>query len=102
MSKKNCFGFFGGQHPACQQCFAAKRCKAILISHGFDVVGDMVDQLVEELPDITYSGASAVSSMVKQMKNPQDVAEKNVDDIEGLDEMLQAVNEESLGNLDLS
>lgn len=72
MSDPNCFGFYGGNHlTTCSSCTAVKRCKAILISDGFDVLGDIVNQLTLELPaGTTFRDTDRVSEMLKQLQNP--------------------------------
>lgn len=67
----NCFGFFAGKSvPACMNCVAAKRCKAMLVTHGFDLLADLLDNLSAELPNITYRETDRVSEIVQQIFNP--------------------------------
>ena len=52
---RSCFGMFMGKGE-CSSCPAHRHCKTILLSHGFDNVAAMVDQLaatleVGEYPD---------------------------------------------------
>ena len=68
----NCFGFFGGpSHLACQNCTAINRCKAILISNGFDIIGDLVSHMAFSLPEnVEYRNTNQISEIVKQLRNP--------------------------------
>lgn len=64
-----CFGFYGGEEAAaCRMCPAGRRCKAVLISHGFTVLGDVVDQMLMELPSGLYRDTDRLSELVEQMK----------------------------------
>lgn len=72
MTEPACFGFYGGTHlSTCSSCTAVKRCKAILISDGFDVLGAIVDQMLLELPEgTTFRDTDRVSERVKQLFDP--------------------------------
>lgn len=49
-SGRSCFGFFVGDAP-CLRCSAAPNCKAILVSHGFDVAAGLLEEVIETLPE---------------------------------------------------
>lgn len=53
-SKRTCFGFFTGEPENCQRCAAAKKCKALLVSDGFDVAAGVLEEIMETLPTGTY------------------------------------------------
>lgn len=53
-AKRTCFGFFTGE-DSCQRCAAAKKCKAILVSDGFDVAGGILEELLATLPEGEYA-----------------------------------------------
>jgi len=50
-----CFGFYGGETTnvaegiICSSCTHKRRCKALLITDGFDVVAGVIETLLEEL-----------------------------------------------------
>lgn len=93
----SCFGFFaGGKNPACNLCLANKRCRAILVSHGFDMVAAAADSLMSDLPDVMYRDVERVSELVKQLKQPPDPLPKEVQDI-----FRTQATEEELSDLDL-
>lgn len=48
--KVGCFGFFVGDET-CRKCAAAKQCKAIEVTTGFDVASAVLDELVATLPE---------------------------------------------------
>lgn len=52
-TKRTCFGFFTGE-DSCQRCAAAKKCKAVLVSDGFDVAGGILEELLATLPEGVY------------------------------------------------
>lgn len=82
----NCFGFFGGaRNTSCDGCFAIKRCKAVLVSHGFDILGATVDHLVSQLPDnADYRDTDRVSEIVSQLREPPPPLAQEEQDILGL------------------
>lgn len=68
--EKACFGFYLGG-VVCGQCIAAKRCKAILVSDGFDLAAALVEQLSNELPDVAeFRDSDRVSDLVEQLLKP--------------------------------
>lgn len=68
---RSCFGTFLGQVD-CKKCPAARPCKSVLISSGFDVVGAMVDQMVSTLPEGEYPVVedSDFKAMAKALVSP--------------------------------
>lgn len=52
-TKRTCFGFFTGD-DSCQKCAAAKKCKAILVTNGFDVAAGVLEEILATLPEGTY------------------------------------------------
>jgi len=70
-TKESCFGFFGGESlAACKNCTAQRRCKAVLVSDGFTILGDSIDQMVAELPDAPYPDAVRSSEQLQVLLNP--------------------------------
>lgn len=69
MKIRDCFGLYGGT-VVCNRCQAAKRCKAVLISDGFDIMGSFVENLVETLPNLQFRDANGVNVMVDQLMDP--------------------------------
>lgn len=70
----NCFSFYGGnQNAACQSCMASRRCKAMLISDGFQILGDLVDHLTTELPPGNYRDTTRVKEITKILVSPEPI-----------------------------
>lgn len=70
MKKIDCFGFYVGG-PVCGSCAAQKRCRAILVSDGFDLAGSLVEELLEAVPEGTrFAETNRVSEMVQQLLKP--------------------------------
>jgi len=68
--RKNCFGFYVGG-PTCNVCTASKRCKAILISHGFTIMGELTEALLGDLPDqAEFRDTDRVAELVNQLLQP--------------------------------
>ena len=102
MSKetKDCFGFYMG-NPVCNQCSARQRCKAVLISNGFDIVAAMVDELVLELPeDGAYYDTDRVPALVEQLLFPP--VDTHQDEIDAEDELLNLLEKNELDRDDVS
>jgi len=67
----DCFSFFSGG-PACKRCLAAKRCKAILVTHGFNLIGDFLEHLMGELPEKgIYQDTDRIGEMIEQLLKPE-------------------------------
>lgn len=102
MSKKNgtCFGFFGGSSKlACERCVAARRCKAILVSDGFDLVAELLEQLVAELPaNAVFVDSDRAAVLVDQLLKPTESLPPEVEDLVGLVNQVQP-DSLDLGNL---
>ena len=99
MSKdKDCFGFYMG-NPVCNQCAARQRCKAVLITNGFDIIAACVDQLVVELPEKgAYYDTDRVPSLVDQLLFPP--VDTHQDEIDDEDELLNLLEKEELSRED--
>ena len=70
-------------NPVCNQCSARQRCKAILISNGFDIVAAAVDSLVLQLPDDgAYYDTDRVPSLVDQLMFPPAAPDKEEEEEE--------------------
>jgi len=96
MSKndKDCFGFYMG-NPVCNQCSARQRCKAVLISNGFDIVAAAVDGLVLDLPDKgAYYDTDRIPSLVDQLLYPP--VDTHQDEIDAEDELMNLLEKEEL------
>jgi len=74
-SAVSCFGFFGGGNSvACTQCAASKRCKAILVTHGFDILDATVDVFFAKLPPtFKANDTDRLSELVKTLVEPGSV-----------------------------
>jgi len=96
VNEKDCFGFYMG-NPVCNSCSARQRCKAILITNGFDIVAAAVDQMALELPDnAVYFDTDRVPSLVDQLMNPpHDTHQDEIDD-----ELLTLLEQEELSRED--
>lgn len=74
--QKACFGFYIGS-PVCGMCAAHKRCKALLITDGFDIVGSLVEHLEAELKDAQYRDTDKISELTDQLITlPDDLTEE--------------------------
>jgi len=58
-----CFGFYS--HTCETICPMKGRCKAILGTHGFDVIGSLVKELMESLPDGEFPDTDLSLELVK-------------------------------------
>lgn len=66
-----CFGFFAGSdHAVCKACPAMNRCQAILISHGFDILGASVQSMLDTLPAVSYRDVMRIPELVDQLRRP--------------------------------
>jgi len=62
--------YLGGEHTPCATCVASKRCKALLSTNGFDIVGDLIDHLTTELPPGMYEDTDIANRIVDQILEP--------------------------------
>jgi len=73
MAKKNeirCFSFYSGG-PACYRCKAAKRCKAVFVSHGMEFTAHLLRELIEDLPSNgVFRDTDRIPVLVDQLLNP--------------------------------
>lgn len=71
MSKEiPCFGFFSSQ-PTCSTCAAAKRCKAVLVSNGFDITAELIEHLARNLPaEAKFQDTDRITTLVDQLLIP--------------------------------
>lgn len=70
--RPRCFGFFFGDgHQSCSSCLAARRCKALLISDVFDIVAEITEGLVEDLPVGAYKDTRRPAELVKVLIDPK-------------------------------
>lgn len=65
----NCFAFYS-QTAECSTCIIMKRCKATAISHGFNIVGDFLGNLLENLPDQEYVDTDVPGDLAAQLLSP--------------------------------
>lgn len=66
----DCFTFYSGG-TSCTTCPAMKRCKAVMVSHGFDIVGNFVNHLVANLPpDAVFIDSDRIPDLVEQLLVP--------------------------------
>lgn len=65
-----CFGMYLGG-PVCEKCTANRRCKALLVSNGFDLVSSMIGQLETTTPDrVVFKDTDRVTELVDQLLHP--------------------------------
>ena len=62
-----CFGFYKGNPDSCASCAMRKKCKSVLITHGFDIVSDVIATALDELKDVSYIDTDRISEMVTQL-----------------------------------
>lgn len=76
MSDEPCFGFFDGT-AICQGCIANKRCRAVLVTDGFDVLSSMINTMVADLPEkAIFYYSERPSELVEQLLNPPLTAQR--------------------------
>lgn len=66
----NCFGFYSGGADCRSGCKLALQCKAIVNSDGLDVVSDIIEELLETLPERTFFNGGTIVSDVVQLVSP--------------------------------
>lgn len=67
----SCFGFFGGQnHGVCQRCGVAAKCRAVLLTHGFDIVGNAIELMMAELPDAPFADHDRIPRLTDELIHP--------------------------------
>lgn len=65
-----CFGQYN-ESAMCNLCKASRRCHSVTMSEGLDILGAMVEQLVETLPaGKRYRDTDRVSEVVDQVVKP--------------------------------
>lgn len=69
---RDCFGFFGGDsHTTCMGCPAKQRCKALLVSDVFPIMGELIDTLIAEIPGAAnFKNTNSIPEMVDELINP--------------------------------
>jgi len=100
-NEKDCFGFYMG-NPICNACAARQRCKAILISNGFDIVAASVDQMVMDLPaNGAFKDTDRIPALVDQLTYPPFATQQGdlLDDDES--ELLNLLEQEELSKDDV-
>lgn len=70
MDKSRCFGFYSGQWTCRNGCKASLQCKALVNSDGLDTAADLLELLVDALPDQPYLKASTARGIMSQIKDP--------------------------------
>lgn len=94
ISEKDCFGFYMG-NPVCNRCPPRQRCKAILISNGFDIVGGAVELMIQELPDgKAYYETDRIPTMVDQLMYPP--VDAHQDEIDAENELLDLLERDEI------
>jgi len=69
-----CFGFYS--HTCETVCPMKGRCKAILGTHGFDVIGSLVKELAESLSEGDYPDTDLALDLVKLLTDGPQYQEK--------------------------
>lgn len=70
VDEKPCFGFYAGD-VVCNGCGAQKRCKAILVTNGFDLLAAVVEQMSLDLPKTAkFRDSDRMSDLVDQLFKP--------------------------------
>lgn len=78
--KKSCFMLFAGG-GTCRGCVVSKRCKALSVTTGYELINQAINVLLDDLPQKgLYKDVDRVSEMVDQILNPSSV----IDDVEPL------------------
>jgi hypothetical protein len=68
-----CFGFYSGGADCRSGCKLALQCKAIVNSDGLDVVSDIIEELLETLPNKAFVNGGTIVSDVAQLVSTQDL-----------------------------
>lgn len=68
-NEERCFPFYSGG-PTCQNCVVSKRCKAILVSDGFDMIAAFLEEMLTDLPNTEYKDTDRVSELATQLLKP--------------------------------
>lgn len=66
IEREHCFGFFRNE-PACETCPARTRCRAALVTTGFDLLGGLIEQLLDTLPEGDYSDSDRQEDILRQV-----------------------------------
>lgn len=82
-ANKECFGFFNDS-VSCNNCPAVKRCRAILVSDGFDILTALLDAIIEQEVD---SGVPFF---------PKDKASDNIEQLLHREQRESLANDESV------
>lgn len=97
---KPCFGFYMG-NPVCNQCRARNRCKAVLITDGFEMVAATVESLMTYLPEEgQYRDTDRVPQLVDQILEPP--MDTHQDEIDAEDELLNLLEKNELDRDDVA
>lgn len=72
MDKKpgDCFGFYTGEWKCTNGCRLVQQCKAFVNSDGLDVVSDVLEELMSELPDAHYLDSKFTRVALQQVLSP--------------------------------
>lgn len=68
----DCFGMYGGDgHTVCINCPAKQRCKALLVSDLFPIMGELIDTLMAYIPsNAQFRDTVSIPEIVDQLVNP--------------------------------
>jgi hypothetical protein len=70
---RSCFGFFAAERP-CDVCPLRTRCKAVVVTHGMDIVAGVIETMLAELPDQKYRDTDRLPELIEQLINPPNAA----------------------------
>lgn len=72
MAEGSCFGFYTGEFK-CREagCRLAAQCKALVNTDGLDVASDVIDTLLDELPDQPFCPTESVRALLAQLLHPE-------------------------------
>lgn len=94
----SCFGMYLSTYT-CTTCILQKKCKALLVSDGFDIVAAMVEQLIEQLPEnMSYTDTDRASELMMQVMTPN-IKKNSSDDVMDLLNQLQNTPNDMFGKI---
>lgn len=73
MQPGECFGFYTGEWRCTNGCRLVQQCKAVVNSDGLDVVSDVLEQLLDDMPEGGYLSSGFHRVVLKQILNPAEV-----------------------------
>lgn len=76
MADETCFGFYVG-NETCKRCGLEKKCKALLVSNGFDIMADVLDSLMGKFGEaVTFKETERLPELVDYLLSEQKLLTK--------------------------